>query len=151
LDPVTAKWLADNDVTRVTILGGTAAVSDTVAAQVRGLVPRVQRVGGANRAETAALVAEQLWRRSAGRAGDHFVFVEGYREESWAPAVAAAALSAQRAAPQLLVSSDSLPGGTAAYLTSLSYDSRGPASAIAVGGRINDDVGRTLIPLMGRS
>src|SRR5690606_12317257 len=49
----------------VTVLGGTAALPESVADAVRELGFRVERVGGANRFETAVAIAERL-----GRPGD---------------------------------------------------------------------------------
>lgn len=151
LAPATAAWLDRHDVQEVVVLGGRAAVSEAVAEQVAALVGGVDRVGGADRAATAARVAQRLWSRADAAAGDEFVVVEGYNDDSWAPAIAAAVLSALRDAPQLLVRPDHVPDGTRTYLEALSYDAARPASATAVGGRVESGAGRDLLGLIGRT
>ena len=151
LDDVTADWLAHHDVAEVVVLGGEAAVTAAAASQVDGFVHRVRRSGGANRAETAALVARDLWQRRVGTAGDRFVIVEGYHPDSWGSAVAAAVLSATQQAPQLLVADTAVPAGTAAYLGDLAYEHERSATATVVGGNVGTIVGYRLMPLIGRS
>ncbi|WP_419842340.1 cell wall-binding repeat-containing protein [Candidatus Poriferisodalis sp.] len=50
---------ADRNVSSVTILGGTAAVSAAVEAEIRELGITVRRIAGADRYETAALIARR--------------------------------------------------------------------------------------------
>ena len=59
----TRKTLTRLAPTRVVMLGGTVALTDAVAAQVRQLLPNaaVSRIAGANRYETSALVAQSGW------------------------------------------------------------------------------------------
>ena len=151
LEAPTRDWLARHEVAEVVLLGGDAAVSHTVAGHVDAVAGTVRRAAGADRAETAAVVARDLWRRRSGAADDRFIVVEGYSTGSWAPAVAAAVLSAKVGAPQLLVAAEDVPARTAAYLTSLDYAGDRPAAATAVGGQIRPRVGYELIPLIGRS
>jgi putative cell wall-binding protein len=63
LPPATTASLEDG-VAEATIVGGTAAVSAAVAAQIDGIVDDVDRVGGRTRYETSAALAERA--RAAG-------------------------------------------------------------------------------------
>jgi len=55
---------------KVVVLGGTAVVSDTVVAQVRAAVPGVSvvRIGGTDRYDTAAKLAQAVWPTGASTA-----------------------------------------------------------------------------------
>lgn len=57
LDPRTAAELRRLDAERVTLLGGTAALSEAVEAEVADLGPAVRRAVGATRTDTAAALA----------------------------------------------------------------------------------------------
>jgi putative cell wall-binding protein len=59
LPPATANALTAMGVTKVTIIGGTAAVSDAVAAAVRATGASVDRVAGADRYATSRAVADK--------------------------------------------------------------------------------------------
>ena len=150
LDATTAAWLSRHEVSEVVVLGGEVAVSDGVAEEAAQLAQSVRRVGGLDRAATAAAVARDLWRRRTGVAGDAFVVVEGYSEQAWGSAVAAAVLSAGDGAPQLLVAAGKVPTGTADYLGTLGYSGGRSAQVTAVGGAVGGAVGFALIPLIGR-
>ncbi|WP_432484955.1 cell wall-binding repeat-containing protein [Kineococcus esterisolvens] len=58
LNPAAADFLADNGITNVTVLGGTAAVSEAVVDQLEAAGVTVERIRGANRQATAVAVAQ---------------------------------------------------------------------------------------------
>jgi putative cell wall-binding protein len=109
---------------RVVVLGGTGAVSEQVARQLRGLPtgPAVQRIAGVNRFATAANVA-------AGLAGPAPT-VALASSRSFADAVAAGGLSeGKRAVPVLLTEPHGLPPETRDALLELR-----PETLLVVGG-----------------
>ncbi len=63
LPEATADALAGRS--SVTVVGGTAAVSQAVATEVEGIAGTVERIAGATRTETARLVAEEALARGA--------------------------------------------------------------------------------------
>lgn len=70
LASATREVLEDLGIERVLIVGGTAAVSSAVESRVGTMGLATQRIGGANRAATAALFADELietWQFSADR------------------------------------------------------------------------------------
>ena len=113
--------------TRAVVLGGTAAVSEAVADELRAMDLEVDRLGGANRFDTARLVALEL-----GSATGEVFIAEG---ESSDPArgfpdpIAVAAYAGQRRDPVLLVNRDRLPSETVAALEDV-----GATEAAVVGG-----------------
>lgn len=56
----TAQALADLDARRVVIVGGSAAVSPQVEAELAGRVEQVTRIGGGTRYDTSRLVADRV-------------------------------------------------------------------------------------------
>lgn len=100
-------------LTRTTILGGTAAISDDVAAGLPGST----RLAGADRTGTAVEVAAQLWSSQA--APDAVLLANGYATNAWAWALAAAPMSARRGAPLLLTTPTVLAGPTTELLREL--------------------------------
>lgn len=105
------------------VLGGTEALTSEVVEQV----PNPQRISGGDRASTAVAIAEQLWGRTAGAAGDTFVVGSGWHDGAWQRALASAPLAAQADAPLLLTASDHVSPATADYLDRLGYGSAGVA------------------------
>jgi putative cell wall-binding protein len=116
LPATTREWLADRDVDTAYVLGGTAAVSAGVEAELADLVGSVERVAGGDRFSTAVEVAKE---RGADGADDvaHVVVVEGQDEDAWAGGFAAAGHSAAYDAPIVLTSGDDLPPATVEFLT----------------------------------
>ncbi len=109
LHPAVAAALADFRTTSTVLLGGTAALSEQVAAAV----PAPRRIDGGDRVGTAAAIATDLWRFGSGR----FVLFDGHAEDGWAAALTGAGLSADFAAPLLLTGGDgSLPPSTTAAI-----------------------------------
>ncbi|MDN5796685.1 MAG: cell wall-binding repeat-containing protein [Intrasporangium sp.] len=101
---------------RVVVLGGTGAVSASVAATLRSLTTRdnLERVGGADRYETAALLARYY---PAG--GDVAYLATGL---DFPDALAGAALAGRDRAPVLLTTRSKLPATTASALSALRPD-----------------------------
>ena len=87
LSEVTRAELLRLDPTRITILGGTAAVGAEVEAAVADLAPTVERIAGENRFETARQIGLALF----GEHGAQRVYVVS--GESFADALAGAAIA----------------------------------------------------------
>lgn len=118
----TASALAALQPNRIVVLGGTGAVSSTVAAQLAryarsGAVTRLQ---GSDRFATAAAVAQQFGSATS-------VYVPS--GANFPDALAGAAVAGGTGAPVLLTSSNRLPDATRAQLTRLR-----PATAYVLGG-----------------
>lgn len=111
LPAATERALADLDIHRVIIVGGTGAVSAEVAEQVRG-DPRTivtQRLAGPNRMATSSAVAEFTRRQLTGRSE-----VLLARGDGFADALAAGTLGGLRQDPVLLTAGPDRLGEPAA-------------------------------------
>lgn len=111
----TRAHLQNGTITRVVILGGTAAVSAEVEAEVAGLVDTVERVAGVDRFDTATQIADARGFASADDA-EHVILLEGRTAQAWAGGFAVAAHAALLDAPLLLAGGDALPAATAQWL-----------------------------------
>lgn len=102
--------------TRVVVLGGTGAVSDSVAKSLQAMTTgrALQRVGGSNRYDTAALIAGYYPPR-----GKVAYVATG---EDFPDALAGAALAGRDKAPVLLTKPTSVPAATAKALSTLRPD-----------------------------
>lgn len=98
----TARQLVRLDPERIVLLGGTNAVSTKVEEDLEGY-GSVQRVAGADRYETAALLAQDY-------ETSHDVFVATGLD--WPDALAGAARSGHVEAPMLLVKTSTIPPAT---------------------------------------
>ena len=96
----------------VVILGGTGAVSNTVATSVRDMGMEVKRIAGANRFETAKLIANEM-----GSSFSTAVVVNGY---GFPDALAIAPYAARNGIPILLTEKGYIPGPTKTILNSAS-------------------------------
>lgn len=116
LHPAVAAYLGDAGVTEAFVIGGRAAVSDGVLASVgeRGIAG--VRVSGAERAETAVRVAQELWGFTGSQVAREIVLVDGYAPGSWAAGVSAAAFSARFSAPIVLSDGATIPPATEAWI-----------------------------------
>ncbi|MBR7743278.1 PQQ-dependent sugar dehydrogenase [Phycicoccus sp. BSK3Z-2] len=94
---------------RITVLGGSASVSDEVLEELRDLAGTVERVGGADRYTVAARIANRRYER-----GVDAVFIAS--GETFPDALAAGPAAAVNGAPLLLVRRNSLPPVTAETL-----------------------------------
>jgi putative cell wall-binding protein len=101
---------------RVVIVGGTTSVASAVAGRVASLGshPVVTRLSGADRYDTAAMIAREL-KAKAGKPST-VVVATGL---GYADAMAAAPLAAAKGWPILLTRRDTLPGYTSAVLAEL--------------------------------
>lgn len=104
LDKATTQEMARLAPERIVVLGGTARVSDEFMDQVATAMPTsdVERISGANRFETAALLALDTWPEGA----DNAIVADGY---SPIDAVAGTQLADYQDAPVLLTQSSCQP------------------------------------------
>jgi putative cell wall-binding protein len=109
----TAAELARLKPDRIVVLGGPAAVSDSVVTQLDGMASSgVSRYWGANRYETAVAVSEAVFPTGAGT-----VFI--VTGVNFPDAVAAGPVAGMLNAPILLVTGTSVPSSTASELERL--------------------------------
>lgn len=123
--------------TRVTILGGVAAIGPGVEADLVALGLTVDRIGGATRHDTAAAISV-----AAGTGGAAFV-VNGFRP---ADSLVAAAPAAREGAALLLASGDGLPEVSQTALRQLGID-----RVVIVGGEaaVSEAVAERLRTIVG--
>ncbi|CAN5744158.1 hypothetical protein BH23ACT8_BH23ACT8_14990 [soil metagenome] len=111
----TRDFLASSTIIEINIAGGTDAVSEDVADQIRELGIEVNRLAGSNRFVTAIEMAADRSFTSAARTS-RVVLVDSMREDAWAPGFAAAAQTAGGGAPLVLAAGDDIPRETREYL-----------------------------------
>lgn len=112
----------------VYLLGGEAAASPAVQAQVAGLGYEVRRLSGPSRIETAAAIAAEVQRRFPGSADRVLVArARGEGSAGWADAVTVGGWAARFRVPLVLTDSPSLSGGLDGVLA-------GASTAVVVGG-----------------
>lgn len=116
LSDQTSEYLEESDIEEVTIVGGTAAVSQEVEDAVDALGITVTRIGGAERAETAVGIAEERGFDDAADADRIILIDQGTRPDAFAPGFAAAAHSALFDAPIVLAFDNGLPDATEDFL-----------------------------------
>jgi putative cell wall-binding protein len=114
----------------VYIVGGTAAVPESVEDQLEGMGKIVKRLAGANRSETAVAVAAQIVKSSVGTNGDHsVVLVNG---NGFADALAAGPFAGQAnvLGTLMLTNASSIPAATAGWhVANCNTIGAGPANA----------------------
>jgi len=118
------------EVTRVVLLGGEVALNASVEAELRAMGLEVDRIGGANRFATAALIAGEL-----GPTHPVAFLVEGLDEDparGWPDAVSTAPYAAATGRPVLLATTTDLPVETRDAL-----DRHGVTETIVVGGPVS--------------
>ncbi len=118
------------EVTRVVLLGGEVALDASVEAELRAMGLEVDRIGGANRFATAALIAAEL-----GTTHPVAFLVEGLDEDparGWPDAVSTAPYAAATGRPVLLATTTDLPVETRDAL-----DRHGVTETIVVGGPVS--------------
>lgn len=111
LPAATSEALTLLEPQRVVLLGGTAAISAQVEAEVAGQVGEVTRIGGADRYATAAELS------ASSAAGADLVFLA--TGEDYPDALAAAAIAGDREIPVLLTRNAGVPAATSAELERL--------------------------------
>jgi putative cell wall-binding protein len=109
-------YLGTSAVRQARVIGGTAAVADTILQALRTLGIDARRVAGPNRAATAITVAEERGFDSSADA-DRIILAEGQRLHTWAPGFAAAAHAAQHEAPIVLALGPVVAPETLAFLS----------------------------------
>jgi putative cell wall-binding protein len=122
LDEPTATALSRLPVERVTIVGGTAAVSDGVATAVASAIDDgdaeteevVDRVAGDNRFATAAALNAELFYETGDQA-PRIILVDGQGGDAWTAGFPAG-VQAGNGAATVLSNGDDLPPETLAYL-----------------------------------
>ena len=110
LHPAVREWLDAHPGLEQVVVGGESAVPATVLADLDG----GRRVSGAERAATAAAIADQLWADPARVR----VLINGYHDQGWARGLLAAGVAADADAPILVTQADSLPPATRTALES---------------------------------
>ena len=136
LDPAVAEFIRDNPVSEIVIMGGPAAISNAVQAELRRVsgITNVPRLWGADRYETAIEIAERVV-RDAGDVGQlcgtssRAVFIATGRNSADALAASPAAYAART--PVLLVDpkSNALHRGVADFI-----EDHGIDTAVILGG-----------------
>lgn len=119
LSPEAADQITALGASSAVMLGGTGALSDAVAADLRDLGLDVTRLSGANRFETAAVVMDEL------PASSTVFVVEGANADparGWPDAVALSPLAARTHTPILLTTTNRVPNATLDALAALPDD-----------------------------
>lgn len=116
LSESTATYLKASSIKKVTIVGGRAAVGDTVETQLRALGMTVERVSGPTRFHTALAVAAARGFATA-KAAQKVIVAEGQAADAWASGFAAAARSKKDNAPIVLAVGDTLPEPSTTYMS----------------------------------
>lgn len=115
LTGVTADYLAESGASTVLLVGGTAAISEQVAAQVQALGIATERIAGPDRFTTAIGLVKAGGTQSAADVA-RVTLVEGADGEAWAGGFAAAGHAAVTGSPIVLASSDEIPAPTRSFL-----------------------------------
>lgn len=102
LHPAVDGLLNDLGTSSTLLLGGTAALSESVAADV----PNAIRVAGADRTATAAALA------ALSPESDRAVLIDGFAGDGWAFGLGAATLAADTQAPLLMTNDGMIPTAT---------------------------------------
>ena len=115
LHSAAADYLREAEISRVVLMGGTAALSETVETSLTEMGISVDRMAGATRFETAVLVGQ-----FAARLGGDGCFSSGRvglaRARIPFDSFSAAPLLARQCAPLVLTDPKKIPESTAAYL-----------------------------------
>lgn len=133
----------------VVVLGGSSAVSAAVETHLRNLgVGRIRRLGGADRFQTARLLAEAVTAETGSRHA--YLAAAGPSEHSagWPDAVAVSGLAAAHGRPILLSGHGDLPGPTRAVLRSMDTVTLVGGTA-ALSRQVQEEVDR-LVPRVDR-
>ncbi len=116
-----ARFIDEQNVTNVVVVGGTAAVPDSIVTAIESLGsrPSVERIAGDDRYATAAAIGDRLggpnptWCGSAQTAA---IVVNG-GDDGRADAVISGPLAFRLGLPVLLTAADEVPEATASFLT----------------------------------
>lgn len=128
LPAATADEITRLQPLHVVLIGGTAAIDDTVKAEVEALLPdtsTVYRIGGPTRYETATLIAGEITQDSTAQ----MFLATG---QDFPDALVLSALAARENAPLVLAKANELPPATEAYLSTAPFDDLYAAGGTAV-------------------
>ena len=142
LDASTKKFLEDENIQYVSVIGGTSVISDKVIEELELLGIIVRRHAGGNRYETSSIIAKNFFPDST------IAFVSNGL--NFADALAAAPLAAMNSAPILLTNDSTLPTVIKTYLHPIGSEIE---HVTVVGGNsaVSDYVKRTMSEaLLGR-
>lgn len=145
---ITDSTLAEIDrlgAQKAVILGGTGAVSETVASAIKKHVSGVTRIAGSDRFETSAKIAAELTKTSS-PSSVFFVYYNGF-----ADALSASSIAAIKSAPIIYVKTNGgLDEKSAAYLSSVKA---GIKNAYIIGGTsvISDNMKSSIEKALGKS
>lgn len=106
LSTTTRAYLEQSQITRIYVVGGTAALSDQVVADLEAMQMEVVRLAGDTRFDTALEVVFQFF----GGPPDVAILIEGQAADAWVAGFTAA--SAAESAPILLANGEQLPAAT---------------------------------------
>ncbi len=139
LSPATAAEIERLGAERVLVMGGSAAVSDAVLDELRGMGLTTERIAGPNRFATAAAAARQVGTTTGTvyvAEGEHAEATRGFPDP-----IAAAAQAGRRGDAVLLVNQARLPQETIDALAALD-----PTEVVIVGGTaaVSDEVEATI-------
>ena len=139
-----ADFIEDYGVQTVHVLGGSAAVADSVVEAIAALAnkPTVSRIEGADRYATAAAVASKLGGGAAWCGGSEAAaFLANGGDVSLAYAMAASPVANRLQLPLLLTAADMLPDATADFITDQDIE-----HVVIMGGTssVSDDVSAAL-------
>ncbi|MCL4078206.1 S8 family serine peptidase [Coriobacteriia bacterium Es71-Z0120] len=128
-------------VTRVVVVGGPAAVASGTVAALEGAGLAVERIGGADRYETAALVARRVLASSA-----ETITVLVARGDEFPDGVAASGPAASSGSPLVLVRTAALPGPAKDAIAAAA-----PCSVVVLGGEaaVSEAVRREIAAIPG--
>jgi putative cell wall-binding protein len=153
LHPAAERALEADDDTF--ILGGPAAVSDDVAAEVDDASGEVERIRGETRVETSIAVSRELFDRDEGdaAAGDEFLISPGFAELGWAYGLSASPHSALNDAPLLLLAEreggePTLTDSLREYLSGLGFSAEAQGYATTSSSLPNDYVAIEVLDLL---
>ncbi|WP_432502248.1 cell wall-binding repeat-containing protein [Kineococcus arenarius] len=125
LSAAAVTFLANNDITDVTVLGGTAAVSDAVVEELEANDVTVDRIRGTNRQATAVDIANT---EAFGFSNTGVALVNGWRPVDALPA---SVWAAQQNFPIILTAGAELGAEAQGYLTA---NQETLATGLAIGG-----------------
>ncbi|MCY3893609.1 MAG: cell wall-binding repeat-containing protein [Acidimicrobiaceae bacterium] len=133
LHDAVAEYLSEAGIQHVLLMGGTAALSATVEADLEQLGISVDRMAGASRFETATMTAAFAAQSFPGDCfgGGHVGLA---RARVPFDSFSAAPLLARLCAPLLLTDPDEIPSSTSAFLDDVRADADAPVSMTVFGG-----------------
>ncbi len=115
LHPSVRAYLEEHPVDEVVIIGGAAAVSDAVEAEIRSLVPNTTRVSGPDRLATSQAIAARR-HGGAGIPVGGVIGVPGWVHDGWTGAFSASAVAARDGFAVVPLSLQTLSEELAAWL-----------------------------------